>query len=65
MSYTIEGDEEARIRIRDLEGLEGTGIVLNPRETSSQTYGGPLSAVGPMEAENLTDSDAWVIARFD
>lgn len=65
MTYAIEGDDEVTVRIRELEGVQGAGIVLNPRRSPFKTYAGPLSAVAPMEAENTSDSDAWIIATFE
>lgn len=65
MTYTVEGDEEVRVRIRELEGREGEGFVLNPAHSPFKRFGPPLGAIFAMEAENLSDSDAWIIATFE
>jgi hypothetical protein len=65
MIYTIEGDEESRVKIRDLEGHVGAGFVLAPLSSPTRSFSGPLAAIGPMEAENISGCDAWIIATFE
>ena len=58
-----DGDETTIVRIRELGGTAGTGIILILY--GSHVYGGVDGALAPLEAENVAGPEAAVAVQFE
>lgn len=58
-----DGDDTTIVRIRELGGTAGTGIILILH--GSRVYGGADGALAPLEAENIAGPEAAVAVQFE
>lgn len=59
------GDEDTQVRIREVGGAAGSGILLLFSAVGSTIYGGADGALAPLEAEHVAGAAAAVAVQFE